>query len=261
MKIVNNMVVSKLKGGLGNWMFQIAVGSILAKDNNDAFKIYVTKAGVIHKPFETYSNNIFRSIDSTNDVAGLNVYSYDSLIYKKIPYSNNILLDGYFQSEKYLTNRQFVIELFKPDDNTLSYINYKYSGLLNSNTCSIHVRHGDYMKLKHIHGIQSVKYYQESMEVIGDADYYLVFSDDIKWCKDNFNGNKFIFIENEKDYIDLYIMSMCRNNIIANSSFSWWGAWMNNNSNKKVVCPSNWFVAQDLMINDVIPEAWIKISN
>ena len=79
-----------------------------------------------------------------------------------------------------------------------------------------------------------------------------MFSDDIDWCKENFKQSNITFIENETDYIDLFIMSLCNNNIIANSTFSWWGAWLNSNENKKVVCPSSWFEssgAEDLVVD------------
>ena len=89
---------------------------------------------------------------------------------------------------------------------------------------------------------------------------FLIFSDDITWCKKNFIGDSFIFIENEVDFIDMYLMSMCINNIIANSTFSWWGAWLNKNKNKKIISPINWFgPAKPLNIRDVIPHNWVKI--
>ena len=94
---------------------------------------------------------------------------------------------------------------------------------------------------------------------MGDITY-LIFSNDIEWCKKNFIGNQFIFIEGEKDYIDLWLMSLCKNNIIANSSFSWWGAWLNTNSDKKVITPKNWFgPAINHSTQDLIPEKWFMI--
>ena len=79
------------------------------------------------------------------------------------------------------------------------------------------------------------------MTYFNNCDNFLIFSDDIVWCKNNFVGDKFIFIEGEEDYIDLWLMSLCNHNIIANSSFSWWGAWLNKNNNKTVIAPKNWF--------------------
>jgi 5'(3')-deoxyribonucleotidase len=91
---------------------------------------------------------------------------------------------------------------------------------------------------------------------------FLIFSDDIEWCKENFPNisDKFIFIEGNKDYEDLYIMSKCKNNIISNSTFSWWGAWLNQNENKKVVAPLKWFGSSiNHNTKDLYCDGWIKI--
>ena len=106
-----------------------------------------------------------------------------------------------------------------------------------------------------------IEYYQNSVNIVGEDKHYLIFSDDVNWCQDNFNfiKNKTI-ITNNLDYQDLYLMSLCKNNIIANSSFSWWGAWLNNNKDKKVIAPSKWFGEKaNLNQNDIIPKEWIKI--
>ena len=87
----------------------------------------------------------------------------------------------------------------------------------------------------------------------------IIFSNDIEWCKENFKHKEVVFIE-EEDYLELYIMSMCTDNIIANSTFSWWGAWMNKNENKKVITPSNWFGYNHTATDaDLIPTDWIRI--
>ena len=96
--------------------------------------------------------------------------------------------------------------------------------------------------------------------MIGDYKNIVVFSDDIPWCKENLIFDNIIFIEGNKDYEDLWLMSLCEHNIIANSSFSWWGAWLNENKNKKVVSPLNWFGQQsNTNQSDIVPESWIKI--
>ena len=95
------------------------------------------------------------------------------------------------------------------------------------------------------------------MDVVGEVDRYLVFSDDLEWCKQNFIGDKFIFIENEKDYVELFLQSKCTHNIISSSSFSWWGAYLNKNKDKTVVGPKQWFTVEKR--NDIIPERWETI--
>jgi hypothetical protein len=91
-------------------------------------------------------------------------------------------------------------------------------------------------------------------------DNILVFSDDISWCKDNLKFDKMNFIEGLDNVEDMWLMSLCDNNIIANSSFSWWGAWLNSNFNKKVIAPLHWFGdSANLNTSDIIPTNWIRI--
>jgi hypothetical protein len=137
----------------------------------------------------------------------------------------------------------------------------KYGDVLSLNTCSIHVRRGDYIGLQNFHPVQPVSYYEEAVKIVGDDKHFLIFSDDINWCKENFTflKNK-TFVLNNLDYEDLYLMSMCKNNIISNSTFSWWGAWLNRNENKQVIIPSKWFGISysHLNTNDLYCEGWIK---
>jgi hypothetical protein len=123
----------------------------------------------------------------------------------------------------------------------------------------IHIRRGDYLRFPDHHPILPIEYYKTAIDYF-KADNVFVFSDDIDWCKSNIIGDNIIYIENEKDYIEMYLMSLCENNIISNSSFSWWGAWLNENKNKKVIGPKLWFGnAIQFISDDIIPEGWIKI--
>jgi hypothetical protein len=184
--------------------------------------------------------------------------------YTPIPKINgNIKLVGHFQSEKYfIEHRDKILELFEIDNTTKTYLSEKYGDIINQDTCSIHIRRGDYLGLPNYHPTQSIEYYKESIQIIGEEKHFLVFSDDIEWCKENFGFliNK-TFISDNKDYEDLYLMSMCKNNIIANSTFSWWGAWLNNNENKQVIIPSKWFGVSNshLNTNDLYCDKWIKL--
>jgi hypothetical protein len=158
--------------------------------------------------------------------------------------------------------RNEILKLFKIDDNTNQKIHDKYGDLLSLDTCSIHVRRGDYLALQNHHPIQSIEYYQNAIDIIGNDKHFLIFSDDIKWCEENFGGltNK-TYITGNQDYEDLYLMSMCRNNIIANSTFSWWGAWLNKNEDKKVIAPKQWFGVSNshLDTSDLYCKKWITI--
>lgn len=253
------MVTSNLIGGLGNYMFQVASVYSLALDNNDSVVLDSQSSVTVHKHIDSYSNNILRNLTFGKPVV-VKSYTEPFFHYNRIPYSPNIGLNGYYQSEKYFTNnRDKILELFSIDDTSKEQINKKYGEILNLKTCSIHVRRGDYLRLPNHHPICSLNYYKEAMSHML-VDKFLVFSDDIQWCKENFIGDKFIFIEDNPDYIDMWLMSLCDNNIIANSSFSWWGAWLNKNPTKKIVAPNKWFgSAIRHNTKDLIPHTWIKI--
>lgn len=250
------MISCKLAGGLGNYMFQI--GAMYSLSSNVGFDIQNTTQ--VHKNIKTYLTNIFRNVNFS--VSGLQ-YQYDEpeFTYNKLPNEDNILFNGYFQSEKYL-QREKVLNLYSIDEDSIKYIHSKYKDIL-TNSVSIHVRRGDYLNKQNKHPIQDIKYYNSAishMTHFNNCENFIIFSDDIKWCKNNFIGDKFTFIEGEKDYIDLWLMSLCNHNIIANSSFSWWGAWLNQNPNKKVIAPINWFGPEKkLNPKDIYCKNWIKI--
>jgi hypothetical protein len=108
--------------------------------------------------------------------------------------------------------------------------------------------------------VQTIEYYNKSIEHLKDiTDLFIVFSDDIEWCKNNIKSENIIYIQDEKDYIEIYLMSLCDNNIISNSSFSWWGAWLNRNENKIVIGPKIWFGSEiQHNTSDILPEKWVK---
>ena len=124
----------------------------------------------------------------------------------------------------------------------------------------MHIRRTDYVTSNGYHPVQSLDYYQNAIDLIGDYDNLYIFSDDINWCKDNLKFKNMIFRYGNSDIEDLFLMSMCANNIIANSTFSWWAAWLNERPDKRVISPSKWLGEQtNLNTNDIIPLDWIKI--
>ncbi len=254
------MVCCNLKGGLGNMLFQIASAYAISVENNDTLIIDEKKSHKVHNNIDFYKKNIFRKL-TYEKCYNENTYNEKYFHYNKINYQKNILIDGYFQSEKYFSNhKKDILNLFSIDENSNLYINNKYGSILNDETCSIHIRRGDYLNLPNYHPICEKEYYIKAIDKFKSNTKFLIFSDDINWCKNNLIGNNFIFIENEFDYIDIWLMSLCKNNIIANSTFSWWGAWLNKNENKKIISPKKWFGP---LINhntkDLIPNTWITI--
>jgi len=176
-----------------------------------------------------------------------------------MPYKNKAIYHGYFQTEKYFTNRNLILNLFEPSDFVLSNLE-KYKDILQGNTCAIHVRRGEYsLNPQSKHYTKDMAWYNSAMGII-NAEHYIVFSDDIEYARQNFIGDKFIFVE-DKDYIELFLMSLCKHNIISSSSFSWWGAWLNKNDNKKVIAPAKWFgtIESNYLDIDIVPESWIKL--
>ena len=243
------MITCKLQGGLGNQMFQIAATYSLALDNNDDCCFDFNKGFFVQQLPTTYLDNLFRKL-KYGTLPNMNIYSEKDFSYNTIPYSNNICLDGYFQSEKYFNhNRKQILDLFNLDTD----IKLPVSG----ETVSLHIRRGDYINMPDFHPVCSLDYYQEALSKFNDKEYtFIIFSDDIEWCKQNFDDN-FIISDGKTDYEDMWLMSLCTHNIISNSTFSWWSAWLNKNDNKKVIAPKKWFgsaISHNTM--DLYPKGW-----
>ena len=249
------MVSANLKGGLGNYMFQIAAAHTLAVRNNDVAKFDFTSAMQVHKNIENYKSNIFRNI-SYGDSELFWQYDEPTFAFNEIPYKNGLLLNGYFQSEKYL-DRDEILNLFEMPDEISKYIHEKYGSF--EDIISIHVRRGDYLHKQERHPVLKMDYYETAIHHFDNSKKFYVFTDDVDWCKERFSTTRCQIIQ-EKDYIDLWMMSLCEHNIIANSSFSWWGAWLNKNTDKIVIAPNIWFgPKKKLDAKDLIPKEWIRM--
>lgn len=198
-----------------------------------------------------------------NDFLQKNSYLFDKTLFEKPYYYYN----GYFQNEKYFKEqRDNLINCFSLKI-PLDEQNQKVLDKINeTNSVSIHIRRGDYVTLENankFHGTCSLEYYQKAIEYISkwvQSPHFFVFSDDIDWVIKNlkieYPMNVIDFNQN-KDWFDLELMKNCKHNITANSSFSWWGAWLNQNPNKIVIAPKHW-TAQPIKC-DIIPKEWIKL--
>ena len=257
-------ITIQIMGGLGNMMFQIATSFATSLRDNKNFYGDVNMDIVPHLHYKDYQDNILRKVSfkSKSDINHL--YNERNFSFDEIPpTTGNTELKGYFQSEKYFKDyRNEILNLFEPNNETKNKIDVFFDSFKNKSTCSIHVRRNDYIHLTNYHHLQDIEYYKLSVDIIGNEKEFLIFSDDIKWCKENFNfiENK-IFIEGFKDFEEIYLMSKCENNIIANSTFSWWGAWLNKNKNKQVIIPSKWFgvLNSNLNTDDLYCDKWIKL--
>lgn len=254
------MVSSSLMGRLGNTLFQIATAYSLALDNQDELIYNINELEFDHHTIDLYKKTIFRKLNFTSKLLGFgHIHREPHFHFSKIDFLPNTKIHGYFQSEKYFKkNENKIRELFEIDDTTLHQILNKYGSILDNETCSIHVRRGDYLGLQEYHPTCSMSYFNEAISKINN-NIYLIFSDDISWCKENFVGDNFVFVEGNNEVTDLYLMSMCSNNIISNSSYSWWGAWLNKNETKKVVAPKIWFGPSysNMITDDIYCDKWI----
>lgn len=256
------MIISKIQGGIGNQMFQWAFGKSISLKYNKQYYVETS----------FYSKQILRKFDldkfsiNPKNISEIKIQPssnfiriFDNFEFKEIPFdaNSNYYLDGYWQSEKYFKGiRNKILLDFSPNSEIVNQLN-EY---ILDKTISLHIRRTDYVTSNGYHPVQTIEYYNKALEIIGEYDKLIIFSDDIEWCKYNLKFKNMVFCEIKNDLHQLWLMSLCKDNIIANSSFSWWGAWLNKNTNKKVIAPKLWFGQQtNINDSDIIPESWIKI--
>lgn len=293
------MILIKLQGGLGNQMFQYAFANILAKKNkanvvieDSIYNSVEKKEGFTPRSFELSIFNNQYAFAKETDILSFNNLSLRDRIKKKIKlnypkkfneegfeYSQKadslkspVFAIGYFQSFKYFKGfESYIKNLFVFPINQLSQENIDLIPLLKKdNTVAIHIRRGDYITDKitnQFHGFCSFEYYIEAILCVASKiknPTLVFFSDDSEWVRKNFKNLTFdtMFIDynrGKNSWVDMFLMSICSHNIIANSSFSWWAAWLNKNPEKIVIAPQKWFAAKEIDIDSIIPEEWIKI--
>lgn len=259
-----------LYGNIGNTLFQYS--TLLSVGYECNYNVEIPKCSTYYKAdYENYNYSIFDGFNIKSkiienfDKIKFNYiesdFSYNSNIFNISDYTN---IHGYFQSDKYfLRNHSRILEhlTFKPNVINEADSFFKRLQIDPLDITSVHVRRGDYLKKTQHHTLQSPDYFKKAINMI-NSKYYLFFSDDIEWCKKVFSKNKRVFFSDiTNPFVDLLAMSRCYNNIIVNSSFSWWAAWLNLNKNKQVISPVDWFGPsnKELDTKDLIPESWSKI--
>jgi hypothetical protein len=259
-------------GAIGNQLFQYATLYSIGKINGYEVKIPKTEEHFDDgtKRIQHYFLNCFKNVSAQilndNDLKTLKHkinWGYPAVFNPeifKIP--DHTDLEGYFQSYKFFEHFKIdLIDQFKFKDSIKESVRIKYNFDLN-NYSSVHLRYGDYVGRDHHHPIMDKEYYKKAFEILNVSNY-LVFSDTIDHAKNIFNEFKeinFIYMENNHAFEDMYIMSNCKNNILANSSFAWWAAYIN--SNNKVIAPKNWLgpaYQGRWRLEDLIPKEWIVI--
>ena len=190
-------------------------------------------------------------------------FHFDEELFNNCP--DHVSLQGYFQTEKYFKHIESEIrEDFTFKDEVLTPCKEMIESV--ENPIALHIRRGDYVKNSDNHPVCSIEYYDAALGKFDDDRNVIVFSDDPLWCHDEgiFGDDRFIISENDDNRVDLCLMSLCNDFIIANSTYSWWGAWLSSNKDKKVIAPVQWFgktgYTKDHNTKDLIPDDWIKIS-
>lgn len=195
-------------------------------------------------------------------------YNFDSTVFNL----DNKYLDGYWQTEKYFKDIETNIRKEFTFKNKLDRRNQNLiNKIKQGDSISIHVRRGDYINnfetANLYSGICTLNYYKKAIDIMKKEicnPIFYIFSDDIEWVKSKLELEDAIYVnwnKGHKSYIDMQLMSKCKYNIIANSTFSWWGAWLNNYHNKIVIAPKKWFSDNNINSQDIIPDGWRRVGN
>jgi hypothetical protein len=235
-------IVPSISGRLGNNMFMIAHAYAKAIEHNR--QLVVPKDQVSH--MKDFSTNIFRKIDLYLDMPHQTEY--------------NTVFGGYFQSETYFKKYSETIKhLYSPTLEFLEKAYTKYSFLDKPTTC-IHVRRGDYLHYNSYHPVITREYIDEAIKKIDDTNAYLVFGDDRNWCIENLSHLPSVHFIQEPTHEEMWLMSLCDNFVLSNSSFGWWGAYLSRNKNKIVVVPETWYGPNGpINWEEIYCEEWIKL--
>ncbi len=274
----------KFEGGLGNQLFQYATGRNLCIQNKIPFLLLNTHSFInqsLERNFSLSNFKISGSVIKSNSLkkifrqhTKLNSIARFFRCYQSIEENNcqlqqldgqtNLLtsLNGYWQSQHYFENiRAVLLEELVP-----VYLPAFPLWIDNENTVAVHIRRTDYLQEPR-YGFIGIDYYNKAIHNIQEKlknPIFIFFSDDLGWCKQNFSITNCIFFEEnnwQKDHLQLYMIAQCKHQIIANSSFSWWGAWLNKNANKIVIRPAVPFKDQSILYQDHYPADWTAINN
>lgn len=292
MKDIENAIIVRFMGGLGNQMFQYALyakllylGNNVKADLSSYSRQPDVRPFILNKIFSQVSLNLatmvevdyWRSLKSRKPIYNYLQKHLTCNGYQREKedgnYVANVLkmqygmLVGYWQSECYFKDIKEIIKkqfsFYTDDESLLSVV-----ASLKKDDCSvsIHIRRGDYLNHPELYGnICTIEYYEKAIkyfkEKYANAVFY-VFTDDIDWVENNLRKLNYKLMRPDMfnhycDWYDMFLMSECKHNIIANSSFSWWGAWLNDNLNKKIIAPSKWL--NSAATKDIWCDDWIKL--
>lgn len=282
------MLIVQLMGGIGNQLFQYALyyklkllGRNVKIDDITWYRAHkefytIEELGLKYEVASEYE--IHRLLDSSMSIPSrmrrklfgrhVNIYGESKYRFDEaILHLREGYLSGYWQSEMYFKDISSILHKNIILDKSLDSANQQMADMIHqSESVSIHVRRGDYMNFENqrIYGnICTLEYYKSAMDTMREKKRditFFVFSNDNAWAHSHFPQENVKIVEinhGKDDYLDMYLMSQCKHNIIANSSFSWWGAWLNQNEDKIVIAPYKWNNTREMA--DIYCERWIKI--
>lgn len=288
------MIIVKVFGGLGNQMFQYAAGRSLALAHDCQLKLDLSWFDAYHS--YAYQLNLFgikADIATADEVSrfvgsfprlarmllkrfwvGRKTYyvergfAFDEGFYGRTP---PLYMDGYWQSWKYFQDYAKQIKEELTLSNPMVGMNLELARQIAKRNCvSIHIRRGDYVTnptANSVHGFVGGEYYVTALQRISESvpdPFYVVFSDDLEWARRNLSIiENVVFVDHNRgasSYEDMRMMSMCQHHILANSSFSWWAAWLGYHPGKQVFYPSNWFATSGKDISSLCPPGWIRVG-
>jgi len=293
-RAVKPMFVVQLIGGLGNQMFQYALGRALSlkfgvplKLDISAYRTYRLHGYALSalRIVEDYASDeevqmlrlafearplverLLRRIMPRRRWVRERGFGFDATVLETSPPA---YLEGYWQSERYFKS---CVEVLRREFQLRAKLDIANSEMgkrmSECESVALHVRRGDYVSdptTNAVHGVCSMEYYEHAIALANARlvkPSFFIFSDDLAWAKDNLRTacpSEFVDINDpSRGYLDLHLMARCRHQIIANSTLSWWGAWLNPSATKMVIAPKRWFRRNDMDTRDLIPDGWLTI--
>ena len=272
-------------GGVGNQMFQYALGRVMALSLNrklviETSMLKATKldTGITQRNFDLDIFNIDLEFFDLNIHVKKNekVYSISELGFEHDPnlieliksINHSVILTGYWQSYKYLETFSNIIKTdFKIKSQLINHWEELSKQILSTESVMLNVRRSDYLLKLDYHGVVTKRYLQKAISLIKSKvlhPYFFIFWDDINWCKENIGLKSNIFFVDEKYYDEKYqfylkLMTLCKHFILSNSSFAWWSAYLGAGTESIVISPKEWFKV-DINTSDLTPASWIKLS-
>lgn len=292
------MVIVRLRGGLGNQMFQYALGKRMAKQLNTTLKLDLTtllrvkkKEGFTKRDYQLHIFNVKENfliqpkfISVLNKmklhflvelVKGIKLLGYKKVKERTFTVDQNLidspndktLYSGYWQSEKYFSDAEAELRKdFSFKEELSDQAKVILNQIENSNSVCVHMRRGDYVQDNYFVPMSN-DYFGKASDYISkhvEDAHFFVFSDEPQWCSENVKfKNKYTIVDFDTDKIkykeDLQLMASCNHFIMSASSFSWWAVWLSNAKNKIAIAPKQWFSDQSIDVSDLVGEDWVRL--